>query len=324
MGRIIFRRANLIDGRNAPKKNATIVVENDRITTVASNGDAPKANPNDVVYDLSGRSLMPGMVQCHYHVAYANCEHIEDIDLRYPATMLALIAAKNAELLLRSGFTAAVGAGTLHNIDVTLKRAIDAGVIPGPRLLPCGPEIITTGDAVDIHPTWWKLRLEGGLQICDGPAEFRKAVRVLIKQGAEIIKVAPTGGHGNGPADVRAMTIEEINAAADTAHDRGKKIRGHTISKRGILAALDARFDLIDHCDQMDDECIERFVKQGAFVTPSLYFQYLMVERNRLSGKSAMAGIDELERGLEHSYEMVPKANAAGVKLGVGHDFGVP
>ena len=72
MGRIFFRRANLIDGRNAPKKNATVVVEDDRITAVATNGDAPKASANDVVYDLAGRSLMPGMVQCHYHVAYDN------------------------------------------------------------------------------------------------------------------------------------------------------------------------------------------------------------------------------------------------------------
>jgi imidazolonepropionase-like amidohydrolase len=324
MGRIFFRRANLIDGRNAPKKNATVVVEDDRITAVATNGDAPKPGANDVVYDLAGRSLMPGMVQCHYHVAYANAERLEDVDLKYPATMLALIAAKNAEVLLRSGFTGAVSAGTLHNIDATLKRAIDDGMIPGPRFLACGSEIITSGDSVDIHPSWWKLQLEGGVLICDGPDDFRKAVRKQIKDGAEIIKLGLTGGHGLAfPADVMAMTLEELNAAADTAHERGRKIRGHTVSKRGIMAALDARFDLIDHCDMMDDECIGRLVEQKTFVTPSLYFPYMMVEQNRRGGKSAMAGISEMERGLEHSYKMVPKANAAGVKLVVGDDFGV-
>jgi imidazolonepropionase-like amidohydrolase len=324
MGRIFFRRANLIDGRNPPKKNATVVVEDDRITAVATNGDGAKPTAHDVIYDLAGRSLMPGMVQCHYHVAYADAERLEDVELKYPPTMLALIAAKNAELLLRSGFTGAVSAGTLHNIDATLKRAIDEGMIPGPRFLACGSEIITTGDSVDIHPSWWKLQLEGGILICDGPDELRKAVRNQIKDGAEIIKVGLTGGHGLAfPADVMSMTVEEMNAAAHTAHERGKKIRGHTVSRRGIIAALDARFDLIDHCDMMDDECIERFVKQGTFVTPSLHFPYMMVEQNRRSGKSAMAGIDELERGLEYSYKMVPKANAAGVKLVVGDDFGV-
>src|SRR5271166_956154 len=324
MGRIFFRRANLIDGRNAPKKNATVVVEDDRITAVATNGDAPKPSANDVVYDLAGRSLMPGMVQCHYHAAYANVQQLEDVDLKYPATMLTLIAAKNAELLLRSGFTGAVGAGTMHNIDVVLKRAIDEGLIPGPRLLPCGREMITTGDSVDVHPTWWKLQMDGGVPICDGPDEFRKAVRSEIKQGAEIIKVGVTGGHGLAfPAELMSMTIEEINAAADTAHERGKKIRGHIVSKRGIMEALDARFDLIDHCDMMDDECIGRLVEQGTFVTPSLYFPFMTVEQNRRSGEPAMAWVDELERGLEHSYRMVPKAHAAGVKMVDGDDFGV-
>jgi imidazolonepropionase-like amidohydrolase len=323
MGRIFFRRANLIDGRNAPKKNATVVVEDDRITAVATNGDAPKPSAKDVVYDLAGRSLMPGMVQCHYHGAYANCEHIEDIDLRYPATMLALIAAKNAELLLRSGFTGAVGAGTLHNIDATLKRAIDEGIILGPRLLPCGREFITTGDSADVHPSWWKLQMEGGVPICDGPDAFRKAVRSEIKSGAEIIKLSVTGGHGFAiPAETMMITLEELKAAADTAHGRGKKIRGHIVSKRGIMAALDLRFDLVDHADQMDDECIERLVKQGTFVTPSLYFTYAMAEEHRRSGKTEYFN-DEMKRGLEYSYKMVPRAHAAGVKLVVGDDFGV-
>lgn len=323
MGRIFFRRANLIDGIHAPRKNATVVVEDERITAVSANGDAPKASANDLVYDLAGRSLMPGMVQCHYHVAYDNVDKLEDIDLRHPPTMLTLIAAKNAELLLRSGFTGAVGAGAAHNIDVTLKRAIEAGMIPGPRLMPCGRDVVTTGDSGDFHPSWWKLQMEGLASICDGPDEFRKAVRNEIKQGVEIIKVYPTGGHGLAlPAEVMSMTLEEMKAAAAAAHERGKKIRGHIISKRGIVAALDAKFDVIDHCDMMDDECIERLVKNGTFVTPSLYFPYLMVEQKRRTGKAAFPGVDEMQRGLEHSYKMVPKAHAAGVKLVIGDDFG--
>jgi imidazolonepropionase-like amidohydrolase len=324
MARIFFRRANLIDGRNAPKKNATVVVENDRITAVASNGDAPKAFANDVVYDLAGRSLMPGMVMCHYHVAYDNVETLPDIDLKHPATMLTLIAAKNAELLLHCGFTGAVGAGAAHYIDVTLKRAINQGLIPGPRLMTCGHDLGTTGDSVDLHPSWWKLQTESVGRICDGPEEFRKAVRDEIKQGVEIIKLYPNGGHGlPWPSSVMTMTLEEMTSAADAAHERGKKIRGHIVSKRAILAGLDAKLDLIDHCDMMDDECIERLVEQGTFVTPSLYFPYLMSEQKRKTGTSAVSGMDDLERGLEYSYKMLPKARAAGVKLVVGDDFGV-
>jgi len=323
MGRTYFRRANLIDGRNAPKKNATVVVEGQRITAVGTNGDAPKPAANDVVYDLAGRSLMPGMVQCHYHVAYDNIDTLFDLDMKHPPTMLTLIAAKNAELLLRSGFTGAVGAGTLHNIDVTLKRAINKGLITGPRFMACGRDVVTTGDSVDFHPSWWKLQMEGLGLICDGPDEFRKAVRDEIKQGVDIIKLYPTGGHGLAwPADVMTMTVDEMKSAADTAHERGKKIRGHIISKRGILAALEAKLDVIDHGDMMDEECIEGMVQQGTFVSPSLYFPYLMIEQKRRTGKAPFPGVDEMERGLEHSYRMVPTAHAAGVKLLIGDDFG--
>ena len=324
MGRTFFQRANLIDGRNAPTKNATVVVEDRRITAVAAGAEVPMPSANDVVFDLAGRSLMPGMVQCHYHVAYDNVDTFLEIEMKHSPTMLTLVAAKNAELLLRCGFTGAVGAGTLHNIDVTLKQAINQGLIPGPRFMACGRDVVTTGDSVDFHPSWWKLQMEGLSLICDGPEEFRKAVRDEIKQGVDIIKLYPTGGHGlPWPADVMTMTAEEMKSAADAAHERHRKIRGHIISKRGIVAALDARFDVIDHCDMMDEECIERMVDQGTFVTPSLYFPYMMVEDKRRTGKAAFAGVGEMERGLEHSYRMVPKAHAAGVKFLIGDDFGI-
>jgi len=177
MGRTFFRSANLIDGINPPRKNSVVVVEDERITTVSSEADAPAPSANDVIFDLDGRSLMPGMVQCHYHVAYDNVGNLIDLDLKHPATMLTLIAAKNAELLLRCGFTGAVVAGSLHNIDVTLKQAINRGLIQGPRFVACGRDIVTTGDSVDFHPSWWKLEMEGLGRICDGPDEFRKAVR---------------------------------------------------------------------------------------------------------------------------------------------------
>ena len=147
-------------------------------------------------------------------------------------------------------------------------------------------------------------------------------MRDEIKQGVEIIKLYPNGGHGlPWPSSVMTMTLEEIKSAADAAHERGKKIRGHIVSKRAIVAGLDAKLDLIDHADHMDDECIERFIKQGTFVTPSLYFPYLMVEEKRRGGKAAYLNA-EMERGLEYSYKMLPKAQAAGVKMLVGDDFG--
>jgi imidazolonepropionase-like amidohydrolase len=323
MGRTFFCNANLIDGINPPKKNAVVIVDGERITNVSSGADAPAPLANDVIFDLGGKSLMPGMVQIHYHVAYDNVGSLIDLDLKHPPTMLTLIAAKNAELLLRSGFTGAVGAGSLHNIDVTLKQAINRGLIQGPRFVTCGRDIVTTGDSVDFHPSWWKLEMDGLGRICDGPDEFRKAVRDEIKQGVEMIKLYPTGGHGlSWPSSVMTMTLDEMKAASDAAHERGRKIRGHIVSKRGIMAGLDAKLDVIDHADMMDDECIERLAEQAAFVVPSLYFPYMVVEEKRRTGRSSWGGADEMERGLENSRRILPKANAAGVKFVVGDDFG--
>src|SRR5260370_3384439 len=103
MGRIFFRGANLIDGTHKPKRNATVVVEGERITAVGTNGDAPAPGAHDTVFDLGGKSLMPRMVQCHYHVAYANISDLVHIDMNDPATDLTLSAPKQAKLVLPAG-----------------------------------------------------------------------------------------------------------------------------------------------------------------------------------------------------------------------------
>jgi imidazolonepropionase-like amidohydrolase len=145
MKRVFFIAANLIDGVNPPKPNSTIVVEDDRIIAVGADGRVPKPAARDTVFDLRGKSLMPGMIECHFHAGYINVNSTMDNGVRYPATFLALAAARNAELLLRSGFTGAVGAGAPHNIDVALKEAIRQGLIQGPRMVACGHDIVTTG-----------------------------------------------------------------------------------------------------------------------------------------------------------------------------------
>jgi imidazolonepropionase-like amidohydrolase len=323
MARTFFTAANLIDGINSPRPNSTVVVEGDRISAIGSAGAVPQPAARDTVYDLAGRTLMPGMVQCHFHAGYCNINSTEDIELKFAPTYLALAAAKNAELLLHSGFTGAVGAGTPHNIDATLRDAIRNGLIQGPRMVACGHDIATTGGPVDVHPEFWKLGLEGLCRTCDGPDEFRKTIRREIKEGADIIKLYVTGGHGfEVPADELSMTFEEINAAAEAAHERGRMVRGHVVSRKSILDCLHARMDVVDHGDAMDDECIDLMVKQGTYVTPSLYFSFKTMELMRKYNRWSAERLAQEERWLEQGYRSVEKANKAGVKLVIGDDFG--
>ncbi len=319
-----LRGARLIDGLNKPCNDMVIVITGDRISRVVPAAKAPAPRKKDTVFDLGGKSVMPGMAFCHYHPAYDDVNSIQEIDLKHPPTMLTLVAAKNAELLLMCGYTMSVGAGAAHYIDVVLRNAINRGLIRGPRVMACGRDVVTTGDSVDSHPEWWGLGLSGLACVCDGPEDFRKAVREEAKNGVDIVKLYPTGGHGLPHGrEMMSMTEEELNMAVSTAHQRGVKIRGHLISQRGVKAALQAGIDVVDHGDGTDDECIELFLEKGSFLAPSLYFPSRLVS-GYLSGEAPGLApmIPDLERTLEEFPEVVKRADEAGVPIVLGDDFG--
>lgn len=324
MARTILRGARVIDGVSKPANNKTVVLEGNRIASISTAAKAKKPAKGDTVIDLDGKVVMPGMGMCHYHPAYNDVTSAGQIDLEHPPTMLTLIAAKNMKLLLECGFTMSVGAGAGHYIDVVMRDAINAGLIPGPRVFACGRDIVTTGDSVDVHPKWWQLGMDSFAKLCDGPDEFRRAVREEVHRGVDIIKLYPTGGHGL-PTDREFMSMgeDEIDIAVRTAHDRGVKIRGHLISKRGILASLKAGIDIVDHGDGTDDECIEWFLKQGSYMAPSLYLPSAMVSAY-LGGDAPYleALVPDLEQTLESHPENVKKAHDAGVPMLIGDDFG--
>ncbi|NIU20058.1 MAG: amidohydrolase family protein, partial [Actinobacteria bacterium] len=218
-----------------------------------------------------------------------------------------------------------MGAGAANFIDVQLRKAVDAGLIEGPRMVACGRDVVTTGDSVDMHPDWWNLKMSGLARVCDGPDEFRKAVREEIKNGVDIIKLYVTGGHGL-PLDyeVMSMTEAELEAAVEAAHERGKKIRGHIINKRGILASARAGLDIIDHGDGMDAEAIDVVAENGCFVAPSLYFSWNILEDKRQNGTSSFeAWIPEMQQTFDSHAERLPELEKAGVPLLLGDDFGV-
>ncbi len=146
--------------------------------------------------------------------------------------------------------------------------------MPGPRFVPSGRELSTTGHANDLTAPWhWGMPSVGGARVCDGPEQFRFAVRDEIKRGVEVIKLFVTGGHGvPGSKDRMEMTRDELAAAIDTAHSRGALARGHIVGKGPIMLAIELGMDIIDHCDEMDDEVIAALVETGTFVAPEHLF----------------------------------------------------
>ena len=320
MPRLVLRDANVLDADGA-RPRTTVVIEDRRIATVGSGGGV-ESGPGDRLVDLGGRTVMPGMVSSHFHATYHELgSKTAPFGLEEPPALQAVRAARNLELLLRSGFTGAVSAGAPFAIDASMKAAIAEGLIVGPRLMAGSRDVSTTGHAGDkSFPWYWDVGARGAIHRSDGPDGFRLAVREEIKQGAEIIKMFVTGGHGTvAPSEQTEMTREEITAGVEAAHQRGALVRGHIANREAIHMALDAGIDVIDHGDGLDALAIERMVELGTFLVPSQLFPVRFAE---MMGGAGLGFTAAMAADIEAALAILPKANAAGVKLLCGDDYG--
>ncbi|HVN40799.1 MAG TPA: amidohydrolase family protein [Myxococcota bacterium] len=343
--RIVFQDANLVDGKRPARRGCSVVVSGARIERVAQG--KIETRPGDRVIALGGRTLMPGMVQSHFHSsfgAFGDGISAPCLGLEAAPAYLSMLAAHNARTAIECGFTGAVGSSNAYSIDVALKEAILAGFVVGPRYLASGMELITTGEASDYaNNRYWFMQLgnTGLSKQVDGPDAWRLAVRQECGRGVDVVKISASPGHGSSPArDVMYPTREELRAAVDTAHNLGKRVRAHCASRTAILECARAGVDVIDHADRMDRDCIDAIVKAGCFVTPSMLWtvRFLHIAENwdhaasRLpinegfpeTLEATLARIRGVRADFEHTCSVLPEAVAAGVKLLVGDDFGTP
>ena len=324
VSRIFFVNATLLDGTGEePLRDASVVVEGERILAAGAPAQLPVPAEGDAVHDLSGKTLMPGMIAGHAHLSYPNFDpdDLNSIDMAQPPTHMAVIAARNAEATLKAGFTAAAGAGSVHQIDRMLKDLIRQGVVAGPRLMACGQDIMPTAGGMDLKPSWWRMGLTGLPLIVDGPYEVRKAVRLQAKEGNDFIKIYPQGGHGVPTRGTMDMALDEIEAAVNAAHDKGKLVRAHVVTKSAILACLRAGVDVIDHGDGIDDEISELAVKQNVFFLPSLYMASIAPQYYAPRGDN-IPPAERIAIWFDRAAEKLARAQAQGVKFVLGDDFG--
>jgi len=321
VARVIFQNANLLDGDSAARPNATVVVSGQRIESVSFGPGAPPARPDDRVVDVAGRTLMPGLVCSHYHSAYRNLgsDGVRmPVGMNSPVGLQGIYGAHNMKLALDCGFTGAVSAGSANGIDAALKMALDEGVIVGPRLVACGRDVSTTGHSQDRIPYYWQSTYSGHFSRADGADGFRRAVREEVRNGAEMIKLFVTGGHGVAtPAEQLEMTPEELRAAIEAAHAHGARIRGHIANGEVIRMACEMGMDIIDHGDGLDERGIELLVEKDIGFCPSLLFPHLTAELR--GGEVA----ERIQASIARDTEVFHKANDAGVRMLAGDDYGV-
>ena len=320
---MVIKGANILDVTNGELlKNHIVVVDDGRIAKVspASSIELPKGGE---VIDLQGQTLMPGLIDMHVHLTsgggYHGYERLKLTDERR-----AILGVVHAEQTLMAGFTTVrnVGAGSFG--DVALRDAINDGDIPGPRMLVSGPPIgITGGHCSDnnLLPPEYNITGEG---VADGPWAARAAVRRNIKYGADLIKTCSTGGVLSKGTKVGApqYTLEELTALVDEAHSRGLKVASHAHGSEGIINALKAGADTIEHASFIDDEGIRLAIENDAALSMDIYVtEYIL-------GEGASAGILEESLEKERKTGATQRANfrkavEAGATIVYGTDAGV-
>ncbi len=324
MSRIVFTGANLLDGESPARAGWTVAIEGQRIAALCEDA-AYRPAPDDGVIELAGATLMPGMVQAHWHGSYHGLDfEPPPVGLEKPPGYLMLLAAKHARMALEHGFTSVIGAAVGDAIDAQLKAAIADGVLEGPRIMASGRWLITTGDSNDLPEFWWwGITAPGSQIICDGADEFRKAVRREINEGAEIIKIFSDSGHALlYGSSFTSMTDGELHAVVETAHHRQKKVRSHTTAKSNILKCIEAGVDVLDHVDAMDPECVDAMLAADTHICPSLYLPRAIIDALVADGRGDEPFVQAMQQDFDHMCEMLPIASKAGVKLMVGDDWG--
>jgi imidazolonepropionase-like amidohydrolase len=319
----VLRRATLLDGSGAPPvTDATIVVQDGRIESISTGATGPWPSSHEVV-DASGLTVLPGLIDCHDHLAFHGYELASRWGLAEPASTRSIRTTRVIEQTLAAGYTTVRDAGGL---DVGFRLAVEEGLIRGPRLLTAVAIISPVGGIGDrVSPSGHECMVPADPalpgSVANGVEDVRRVVRTMIRAGADVIKCATTGGAssrpGHGPRDP-AFDRDEMRALVDEAHAQGRKVMCHALGGPGLRLALEAGVDSIEHGCYLDEdpELIPMMAERGIVLTPTL----LVYEYH---SESKAPHVRERSRALrEHHRQSIRRALAAGVRVVAGTDAG--
>ncbi|MBI4278859.1 MAG: amidohydrolase family protein [Armatimonadetes bacterium] len=305
---IVLKGARFFDGaRTAVSRSSVLVIEGERIAAVVRDGQVPEVPAGATVYDLAGKTIIPGLFNCHAHLGWDGYRGLQHQSVHDSANLHGIKVARNMRGCLEAGVTTIRDLG-VHHTAIAAKEARKLGLVAGPRVFAAGRAIACTGG----H-TWWAV------QEADGPEGVRRAVRDQIKVGADWIKIM-----ASGEAE-QEYTQDELRAAADEAHMHGRKITAHATFNKAARACLEAGFDCLEHGGDYDDQVIGLMVERGVRLVPTVSPLQLQARRGLEWGMEPEA-VERRRRTLANPVRLrgVARAKKAGVKLAFGTDSGSP
>lgn len=319
---ILLKCGKLLDTKTGIVLEKQFVLLNgNRVVSVG-----PTAFKADSTIDLSDYFVMPGMIDCHTHVLLQGDITQEDYDvqvLKESIPYRTIRGVKSAERALMNGFTTIRDLGTegAGYADVDLKKAINAGVIPGPRMLVATLAINTTGHyPIKTSEYAWELKMPKGVQEITGADEARRAVREQLEHGADWIKIYSDRGYIKQPdGNYRALsnfTLEEMNAIGSETIGSRKNFAAHAMTRDGIIAAVNAGAKSIEHGLGMDEESMQLMAAKGVFWCPTLFVNEFVAE-----GRAKLGSPINLmfSKSIPETFK---KAVKLGVKIAYGTDIG--
>ncbi|WEV43180.1 amidohydrolase family protein [Lactobacillus sp. ESL0684] len=313
MTKTVYTNVNLYDGeRETVQENSYLLVDDTtgKITAIGT-GSAPAA---DQTVDLANKYVMPGLINCHDHMIMDSNDPTGGTATDVVKTTVNSV--KNLHTLLKSGVTYVRECGSTYDIDISISEMIADGKIDKvPEVMPSGRPYSMTGGHGDM-PNFGHL--------VDSPDEMRKAVRQGMKKGAKAIKVMATGGvmTKNDFMTDPQLSVAEIHAAVEEAHHKNLIVAAHAEGNPGIMNAIKAGVDSIEHGFYVNDEEIDLMLKQGTYLTPTVvadwaFPTYAKGKVPEWEIKKAADALDDLRKNITHAKER-------GVKITLGTDAGTP